>query len=314
MEYLGNQVDGRVWSEDPTLRNPLEDDNTKGGEHSRGDEFPMDDECLEEMMQSMPVPAEEEPLGSNWQPHSGTLRHSAILAILVKKTYFTTKAQGWIHQRSRQESFGRWQTKKRCLEILEISSQQKYPSQTIMPFQKSVAPLGNLRPTTSFATEAHWSSWGDTSTQSTMEQGQWQQRRAPARARSMPFPTHHKLNREALTTWVYPTNLGATEAPASAIPASWILPLELPGIPKSLHKSPEAMEITATPSPTNMPTNVLREHLFSGERLSHHSWLSVQYCSQKPLSQCARCFRTFHAVRTQTPHKGSAYETVPDSP
>ena len=47
--------------------NSFKHDDTKGGEHSRGDEFPMDDECLEEMMQSMPVPVEEEPLGSNWQ-------------------------------------------------------------------------------------------------------------------------------------------------------------------------------------------------------------------------------------------------------
>ena len=53
---------------DSALENPFKDDETKGGEHSNGDEFPMDDECLEEMMQSMPVPAEEEPLGSNWQP------------------------------------------------------------------------------------------------------------------------------------------------------------------------------------------------------------------------------------------------------
>ena len=49
-------------------RTSLKHKYTKGGEHSREDEFPMDDEYLEEMMQSMPVPADEEPLGSNWQP------------------------------------------------------------------------------------------------------------------------------------------------------------------------------------------------------------------------------------------------------
>ena len=48
--------------------NPFSDDDTKGGEHSRGDEFPVDDECLEELMQSIPVPAEEDSLGSKWQP------------------------------------------------------------------------------------------------------------------------------------------------------------------------------------------------------------------------------------------------------
>ena len=53
---------------DSASGNPSKDDDTKGGEHSRADEFPMDDACLKEMMQSMLVPAEEEPLGSNSQP------------------------------------------------------------------------------------------------------------------------------------------------------------------------------------------------------------------------------------------------------
>ena len=52
---------------DSASRNHLKDDDTKGGEHSWGDEFPMDDECLEEMMQSMLDPAEEEAVESNWQ-------------------------------------------------------------------------------------------------------------------------------------------------------------------------------------------------------------------------------------------------------
>ena len=43
-------------------------DDIKCGNHGEQDEFPMDDECLEEMMQSMAVPAEEEPLGSDWRP------------------------------------------------------------------------------------------------------------------------------------------------------------------------------------------------------------------------------------------------------
>lgn len=38
------------------------------GNDGEQDEFPMDDECLEEMMQSMTVPVEEEPLGSDWRP------------------------------------------------------------------------------------------------------------------------------------------------------------------------------------------------------------------------------------------------------
>ncbi|KAM0803520.1 hypothetical protein BDR22DRAFT_838949 [Usnea florida] len=55
---------------DSASGNHFKDDDTKGGEHSWGDEFPMDDECLEEMMQSMLDPAEEGLVGSNWQPQN----------------------------------------------------------------------------------------------------------------------------------------------------------------------------------------------------------------------------------------------------
>lgn len=39
------------------------------GDHGGADEYPMDDECLEEMMHSMAVPAEEEAFGPDWLPH-----------------------------------------------------------------------------------------------------------------------------------------------------------------------------------------------------------------------------------------------------
>ena len=83
-------------------------------------------------------------------------------------------------------------------ETIVISSQGEYPSQTITPHQKLVAPLGNLRQTTLFGTQAQEV---NTSTQSTRVHN-W-----PMANREEP-PTHHKLDREALTTWVYPTNLG----------------------------------------------------------------------------------------------------------
>ena len=38
------------------------------GDHGGEDEFSIDDDCLEEMMQSMAVPVEEEPVGSHWRP------------------------------------------------------------------------------------------------------------------------------------------------------------------------------------------------------------------------------------------------------
>ena len=40
----------------------------ENGDHGGADEYPMDDECLEDMMQSMVVLTEEEPLGTDWLP------------------------------------------------------------------------------------------------------------------------------------------------------------------------------------------------------------------------------------------------------
>ncbi len=78
-----------------------------------------------------------------------------------------------------------------------ISSQEEHPSQT-MQYQKLIAPLANLRQTTLFGTQAQVV---NPQTQSTRKHN-W-----PMANRDEPA-THHKLDREALATWVYPTNLG----------------------------------------------------------------------------------------------------------
>ena len=82
-------------------------------------------------------------------------------------------------------------------EPILISSQQPSISQTAQP-QRIVAPLVNLRQTTLFGTQA---SEVISQTQPTRKHN-W-----PLASREEP-PTHHKLEREALNTWVYPTNLG----------------------------------------------------------------------------------------------------------
>ncbi|KAL8714770.1 MAG: hypothetical protein Q9220_001283 [cf. Caloplaca sp. 1 TL-2023] len=84
---------------------------------------------------------------------------------------------------------------------IEISSQD--PDTTLAPSQNfrsqnAVAPLTNLRQTTLFGEKAPQVS---TSTQST-RRPKWPE------VKKSEAPTHHKINREAMTTWVYPTNLG----------------------------------------------------------------------------------------------------------
>ena len=51
-----------------TSKDLSEVSDIEDGDHGGADEYPMDDECLEEMMHSMVVPAEEQPLGSDWLP------------------------------------------------------------------------------------------------------------------------------------------------------------------------------------------------------------------------------------------------------
>lgn len=60
---IGNDFDPL----DSTSDDLFEVDGIKRGDPGEEDEFPVDDECLEEMIQSMAVPAEEESLGSDWQ-------------------------------------------------------------------------------------------------------------------------------------------------------------------------------------------------------------------------------------------------------
>lgn len=50
----------------------FEVDDIRSGDHGEEDEFPMNDECLEEIMQSMAVPAEKETLGSDWWPQDSS--------------------------------------------------------------------------------------------------------------------------------------------------------------------------------------------------------------------------------------------------
>ena len=60
-----------VYKSDPLdsiADNPFEVDDGECNDHGEEDEFPMDDQCLHELMQSMAVPAKEGPLGSDWQP------------------------------------------------------------------------------------------------------------------------------------------------------------------------------------------------------------------------------------------------------
>ena len=87
-------------------------------------------------------------------------------------------------------------------EAIEVSSQnkntQQWQSQATQP-QRLVGPQANLRQTTLFGGEAQVAA---SQSQSTRRHN-W-----PLAKREEP-PTHHKLDTDALETWVYPTNLGS---------------------------------------------------------------------------------------------------------
>ncbi|KAL8949113.1 MAG: hypothetical protein Q9222_004756 [Ikaeria aurantiellina] len=84
------------------------------------------------------------------------------------------------------------------IEVLPQDHGTEMPPSQVLRSQGVAAPLANLRQTTLFREEALQQS---TSTQSSRRTN-WPEakKREPA--------THHKIDREAMTTWVYPTNLG----------------------------------------------------------------------------------------------------------
>ena len=111
-------------------------------------------------------------------------------------------------------------------ETIFISSQQEYPSQT-KRFQKLTAPLANLRQITLFGTQAQEA---NPQTQSTRKHN-W-----PMTNREEPA-THHKLDREALATWVYPKNLGTIRDYQYSIVARGLYNNMLVALPTGLGKT-----------------------------------------------------------------------------
>ena len=111
-------------------------------------------------------------------------------------------------------------------ETILASSQQEYPSPT-KAHQRLIAPLANLRQTTLFGTQVQED---NTQTQSTRKHN-W-----PIANREEPA-THHKLDREALVTWVYPTNLGTIRDYQYSIVARGLYHNMLVALPTGLGKT-----------------------------------------------------------------------------
>lgn len=111
-------------------------------------------------------------------------------------------------------------------EPILISSQQEYPSQPLQ-IHRLAAPLANLRQTTLFGTQAQ----GVPSQMQTSRKHNW-----PMANREEP-PTHHKLDREALATWVYPINLGTIRDYQYSIVARGLYHNMLVALPTGLGKT-----------------------------------------------------------------------------
>ena len=111
-------------------------------------------------------------------------------------------------------------------EAILISSQQDYSSQFAQP-QRLAAPLTNLKQTTLIGTQAREI---NPQTQS-VRRHNW-----PLANREEPT-THHKLDREALKTWVYPTNLGTIRDYQFSIVARGLFHNMLVALPTGLGKT-----------------------------------------------------------------------------
>lgn len=111
-------------------------------------------------------------------------------------------------------------------EPILISSQQEYPSQSFQN-HRLAAPLTNLRQITLFGTSA----------QEAPSQTQSVRKHNWPMANKEETPTHHKLDREALTTWVYPMNLGTIREYQYSIVARGLYHNMLVALPTGLGKT-----------------------------------------------------------------------------
>ena len=111
-------------------------------------------------------------------------------------------------------------------EAILISSQHDYGVQFTQP-QRLAAPLTNLKQTTLFGTQAREI---NPPTQS-IRRRNW-----PLANKEEPA-THHKLDREALKTWIYPTNLGTIRDYQFSIVARGLYHNMLVALPTGLGKT-----------------------------------------------------------------------------
>ncbi|KAF6240186.1 hypothetical protein HO173_001796 [Letharia columbiana] len=111
-------------------------------------------------------------------------------------------------------------------EPIFISSQQEYPSQPLQN-HRLAAPLANLRQTTLFGTQV----------QGVPSQTQSSRKHNWPMANREETPTHHKLDREALATWVYPINLGTIRDYQYSIVARGLYHNMLVALPTGLGKT-----------------------------------------------------------------------------
>ncbi|KAL8761608.1 MAG: hypothetical protein Q9184_002283 [Pyrenodesmia sp. 2 TL-2023] len=120
--------------------------------------------------------------------------------------------------------------KSRMNEAIEISSQElgmPHEASQSQSYARVAAPLNNLRQTTLFGHQAEDSV---TQTQSVRKRN-W-----PLANKTEP-PTHHKLDREAMETWVYPTNLGKIRDYQYSIVAKGLYHNMLVALPTGLGKT-----------------------------------------------------------------------------
>lgn len=116
--------------------------------------------------------------------------------------------------------------KKPSAQTILISSQPGDYSE-MQQIQRLAAPLANLRQTTLFGTQAPEV---NTQTQTTRKHN-W-----PLANREEP-PTHHKLDQDAMKTWVYPTNLGTIRDYQYSIVAKGLYHNMLVALPTGLGKT-----------------------------------------------------------------------------
>ena len=179
----------------------------------------------------------QQPPSSNLQPQSAPITQQQPTSIVQRTDSRLSRAREQLSERSEPVQNDAAEADEFSDNVFDDIETDKLPTRTAVAFQppeiafeqppaRLKAPQSNLKQTTLFGTQAAAAG----------SQKQQLKRNWPLANRDEP-PTHHKLDFDALKTWVYPTNLGTIREYQFGIVAKGLYHNMLVALPTGLGKT-----------------------------------------------------------------------------